>query len=163
MPQLEFITYASQIFWLAVVFSILYVYLSKGPLPVIREVLHNRQSRITADLKKAESLKEEAEATENDFTAVIATARNSAHRLISEARTSIEGKEAARAAKIEQNFAQQNKEAEHRVVVLRKEAIDKLVPVAADAAVLMAEKLLGTSVDKSRALEIAREISQGNK
>lgn len=159
MPQLDFATYASQIFWLAVLFSVLYLYLSKGPLPVIREVLNNRQSRIAADIKKAESLKCEAEAAENDFTTVIAQARQKAHQLISDAKSRIESQESKRNAKIEQNFAHQNKEAERRVVILRKETISKLLPVASGAAVLMTEKLIGTKVDEKRAAEIALEIS----
>jgi len=160
MPQLEFATYASQIFWLAIIFAILYIYLAKGSLPVIREVLHNRQSRISSDLQKAESLKEQAEAAEEDFTTVIAEARQKAHHLLADEKARIDAEEAARNAKIEQNFAQQNKEAENRVALLRKEAAAKLVPIAAEAAVLMVEKLVGTKVEIKRAETIAREISE---
>ncbi len=160
MPQLEFATYASQIFWLAVVFVILYFYLAKSSLPVIREVLQNRQSRIAGDLKKAETLKQEAEAASEDFTSAIAGARQRAHALISEAKAKIDAEEAARNAKIEQNFAHQNKEAEQRVVTLRKEATAKLVPIAASAAALMAEKMLGVKIDSAHAESVALEISK---
>lgn len=161
MPQLEFANYASQILWLAITFITLYICLSRGSLPVIREVLHNRQSRIAADLKKAESLKLEIEAAEEDFTSVIVDARQKAHSILEEAKSKIASEEASRNAKIDQNFAHQNKEAEHRVAALRKEATAKLVPIAANAAILMAEKLVGSKVDSERANSIALEISKG--
>ncbi len=159
MPQLEIATFASQIFWLAVTFIILYFYLAKGPLPVIREVLSNRQSRISNDLKKAESLKEEAEAAQADFTTVIIQARQKAHELLGNAKAKIDSEEAARNAKIDQNFAQQSKEAERRIVTLRKEATEKLIPVAAQAAVVMLEKLINAKVDSKHAEDVALEIS----
>jgi F-type H+-transporting ATPase subunit b len=160
MPQLEFASYAAQIFWLAIVFIALYIYLSKGPLPVIREVLHNRQSRISGDLKKAESLKREAEAAAHDFTEVIAKARHTAHKVLGDAKARIDSQESSRNAKVEQNFAHQNKEAENRIIILRKEATAKLIPVAASVAASMAEKLIGTKMDENRAAEIALEISK---
>lgn len=160
MPQLEFATYASQIFWLAIIFFTLYLCLSRGSLPVIREVLHSRQSSISADLKKAESLKLEIEAAEEDFTSVIVDARQEAHKLLDEAKSKIAAEEASRNAKIDQNFAHQNKEAEQRVAALRKESAEKLVPIAAEAALLMAEKLIGSKLDGAKANSIALEISK---
>lgn len=160
MPQLEIATYASQIFWLAVIFVMLYIYLSRSSLPVIREVLQNRQSRIAGDLKKAETLKQDAEAASEDFTSVIAASRQRAHALIGDAKAKIAAEEAARNAKIDQNFAHQNKEAEIRVVVLRKEATEKLIPVAAAAAALMAEKMLGVTVDSAHAQSVALKVSK---
>ena len=162
MPQLEFATYAAQIFWLAVVFVMLYLYLSKGPLPTIMDVLHNRQSRIASDLKKAESLKREAEAAAEDFTSVIQESRTSASRMLSESKAKAAKEEAERNAKIEQSFIQRNKDAEQRVISLRKEATEKLVPVAASAAALMAEKLIGTKIDLKHAEDIALKLSKAN-
>lgn len=160
MPQLEFSTFAAQIFWLSIIFTILYIYLSRGPLPVIMEVLHSRQSRIASDLQKAESLKMEAEAAEEDFTSAIAEARQNASKILNNAKVKVALEEASRNAKMEQNFAHQNKEAEQRVVMLRKEAIAKLVPIAASAAALMAEKLIDTKVDLAHAQSIALDISK---
>ena len=61
MPQLDFATFASQIFWLVVTFGVLYLIMARSALPVIREVLQTRQTRIFEDLRKAEKLKEEAQ------------------------------------------------------------------------------------------------------
>lgn len=163
MPQLEFATYAAQIFWLAVIFGLLYFYLSKVSLPVIREVLHNRQSRISGDLKKAETLKKEAEEAEEDFTSVITNARQKASKILSDAKTKIDAEEASRNAKMEQNFAHQTKEAEHRMVLLKEKAVTAFIPIAAEAALMMSEKLLGKKIaDLGHAEKIAANISKEN-
>lgn len=160
MPQLEIATYASQIFWLAIVFVILYFYLAKSSLPVIREVLQNRQLRISSDLSKAETLKREAEAASHDYASLVTSARQKAHSLLSDAKARVAEEDAVRNAKIEQNFAHQSKEAERRIVELRKEATAKLIPVAAGSAALIVERILGTKVDAAYAESVALEVSK---
>lgn len=157
MPQLELATYASQIFWLILCFGLLYFYMLKGPLPVLREVLNNRQQRISSDLKKAEALKAEAEAAQEDFTSVISKARQDASVLLHEALTKAAAEEAARSAKIEQNFQHQYKESEHRMLELRKKMLQEAATVAADAAVLIVEKLTGQKIDPAYAKNIAEK------
>jgi len=159
MPQLEFATYAAQIFWLAVIFVLLYIFLSRKSLPVILEVLHNRQSRIAGDIKKAENLRAEAEAAEVDFTTAISEARQKASKVLSEAKAKVTAEETTRSAKIEKTFASHNKDSENRMLTLRKDSLSKIVPVAAQAASLMTEKLIGKKIDQKQAEEIALKIS----
>ena len=76
------------------------------------------------------------------------------------AKAKMAAEEATRNAKLEQNFARQNKEADQRAAIIRKEATASLIPVAAGAAALMAEKLIGSKVDSGHALEVASQISK---
>lgn len=160
MPQLEFVTFASQIFWLAVTFGILYLVMSRSALPTVREVLHNRQTRIVEDLKKAEKLKKEAESAEADFTSVIAAARQKAGKLLSDVRTKAEKEAAARHARLDETFVRQTNEADHRITVMKKDALEKLIPVAVDVAHDMAEKIAGISLDRKKVEQVAAEISK---
>ena len=50
MPQLDFSTFANQIFWLVVTLVVIYLVLSKVALPRIASVLAERQGTITNDL-----------------------------------------------------------------------------------------------------------------
>jgi len=58
MPQLDFTTYSSQIFWFVVCFSILYITLSKVILPRIAAILEERNNLIQGDLGVAKDLDE---------------------------------------------------------------------------------------------------------
>jgi F-type H+-transporting ATPase subunit b len=164
MPQLDFTTYIAQFFWLAITFSVLYVVLAKRALPNIREVLQNRQMRIANDLKKAEHLKEEAEAAQADFTSVLDEARKKSQEMLAQTRATAEAEAARRQAKLDENFARQAKEAEHRIAVIRDEAEQKLVPVTTEFALEIAEKLIGVKLSSDKVEEaISTQASKQNK
>lgn len=56
MPQLDFTTYSSQIFWLLICFAVLYIFAAFVILPRIREILKERKGVISADISSAEAL-----------------------------------------------------------------------------------------------------------
>lgn len=65
MPQLDFTTYSSQIFWFLICFSILYFFLSKIILPRIGEIIKNRQDLIEENITKSEKLQKEIDELTN--------------------------------------------------------------------------------------------------
>lgn len=66
MPQFDPSSFASQIFWLAICFGLLYFAMSKVFLPRIRDILHNRDTVINND--KAVALQLQAQINEIDET-----------------------------------------------------------------------------------------------
>lgn len=148
MPQLEFANFASQIFWLIVSFSVLYLIMARSALPTIREVLQNRQTRISEDLKKAEKLKAEAETAEADFTSLVTEARQKASELIAQAKSDSDRESADRHANLDENFARQEKDGQNRIKIIEKEAIEAMTPVAVDVASDMVKVLINLDADK---------------
>ena len=61
MPQLDPKYWASQAFWLILVFTILYISIAKFYLPKIKNNLDNRENRIKDDLDDANKFKELSE------------------------------------------------------------------------------------------------------
>jgi len=57
MPQLDPKYWASQTFWLILVFSILYILIAKFYLPKIKKNLDDRDNKIKEDLDEANNLK----------------------------------------------------------------------------------------------------------
>ena len=85
MPQLEQIsTYASQIFWLVVVFAVLLGVMLKVALPRVQGILEERQKRIDDDLARAAALRDEAEGVLRAYEQAQADARAEARRLLRE-------------------------------------------------------------------------------
>jgi len=60
MPQLNPEFFVSQLFWLVVTFSFLFVFLWRVSLPRISNVLEKRERKITEDLTAAKELQAEA-------------------------------------------------------------------------------------------------------
>lgn len=160
MPQLDFSTYAAQIFWLAVTFVVLYFMMAKAALPTVREVLQNRQTRISEDLKKAEKLKEEAKEAEADFTSALADARQKAATMLSDVREKAAKEAEVRHARLDETFARQARESEKRVETLRQESQEKIFPVVVDIAQSMVSKLIQANVDAKNIEKVALDLSK---
>ena len=80
MPQIAQIaaTYASQIFWLLIVFGLIYFGIGKGMLPKIEATVEARDQKIASDLAAAEAARTAADTTEAAYRAKMDEARNAA-------------------------------------------------------------------------------------
>ncbi len=56
MPQFNFATYPSQIFWFIICFTVLYLFMARVFLPRIKNIIAQRKSIIDNDLSSAASL-----------------------------------------------------------------------------------------------------------
>jgi F-type H+-transporting ATPase subunit b len=148
MPQLDITSFISQLFWFAVTFALLYVFLARISLPRVRNVLQDRQSRIESDLQKAAAMKEEAEAARSYYTSGLDEARKKAGDLIEEATASIRKQSRERHAKLDETLARQLEEADARVGQIRQKAIDEIGPISEEIAELIVAKLLGSAEPK---------------
>ena len=61
MPQLDPTYWASQAFWLILIFTLLYLALSKLFIPKIKESIDDRENKIKDDLDEAQKIKRLAE------------------------------------------------------------------------------------------------------
>ncbi|MEO0945240.1 MAG: F0F1 ATP synthase subunit B', partial [Pseudomonadota bacterium] len=84
LPQLDFSTFANQIFWLVVTLVVIYLVLSKIALPRIASVLAERQGTITNDIAAAEELKQKAAEAEEAYEKALSDARAEAGRIAAE-------------------------------------------------------------------------------
>ena len=82
MPQLNPEFWASQIFWLLLTFSVLYIIIWKIFLPKITYSIESRKSKIVNDLDEAQKLKESAEKKLIDYNTIIEKSKKEAKKLI---------------------------------------------------------------------------------
>ena len=75
MPQLNPEFFVSQLFWLAVFFSFLLIFLWRVSLPRIAIVLEKRQNKIDENLMLAKKLQEEAKEIEEKINSLINKAK----------------------------------------------------------------------------------------
>jgi len=86
MPQLNTEFWASQIFWLILIFSILYIIIWKIFLPKITDIIENRKSRIIGDLNETQKLKENAEKKLSEYNKIIEDTKKEAKKIIEKKR-----------------------------------------------------------------------------
>lgn len=78
LPQLNVETFPSQIFWTIVAFAAMLHLMSKDGLPVVREVLQQREWRITSELDKADGERRKAQSLQSDHESRVRDAREEA-------------------------------------------------------------------------------------
>ena len=75
MPQLDPKFWTAQIFWLILIFSSLYLIISKIFLPRITYSIENRKSKIVNDLDEAQKLKDSAGKKFEEYNEIIANSK----------------------------------------------------------------------------------------
>ena len=75
MPQLDPTYWASQAFWLILIFTILYISISKFYLPKIKNNLDNRENKIKEDLENASKFKEQSESKLKEYGSILENAK----------------------------------------------------------------------------------------
>ncbi len=143
MPQFDPSSFASQLFWLAVFFTILYLLMSRVALPRIGQILEERSERISSDLDKAEALKRDAQAMVDDYEAALAKARSDAAAALSQAKADIAKTTSTREADLNARLGKRLEEAESRIAAERDAVKGELSAIATEAAQAITERLTG--------------------
>ena len=150
MPQLDFATYASQLFWLVLTFVPLYLIIYKVALPRIGEVLEARQHKIDDDLKKAAARKQEAEAVLAEYEALQADSHARAQALLRDAQEAMAEDAAKSNSALGEKLAQEGDEAEARIATAKETALGNLNATVIEVATAATEKLIGTAPSTSQ-------------
>ena len=158
--QLPFI-YASQIFWLAVTFGLIFFGIGLGMLPKIQSTVSARDKRIADDLAEAERARAAADETEAAWRARMDESRAEAMKLTASAKqdTARETESRIKAADAEANARVEAAEA--RIRSASEAAMGEIESVAAEAAQEMVARLAGVNVSRERAAAAVKEALNG--
>ena len=149
MPQLDSAWFPSQIFWLVVTFSVLFIIMWKVAIPRVGDVIEARAQKIRADLERAEQLSAEIAETEAAVEKALADARSEAQEVLRKQQEAIAADHAKKAEKLDAQLAEKIAEAEARIAAARTEALASVKDVAAEVAAASVEKLTGSAGDAS--------------
>jgi F-type H+-transporting ATPase subunit b len=92
MPQLNHEFFVSQLFWLVVTFSFLFVFLWRVSLPRIGNVLEKRNRKINEDLSAAKELQAEASKIQETIESQLKQARADTSEMIKSSSISLQDK-----------------------------------------------------------------------
>ena len=134
LPQMDFSTYPSQIFWLAVTFGVLYWAMSSLILPRLGGAIEERRDRIADDLDQAADFRRQAEEAEAAYNQALADARAKAQRIAAETRESVEAEIGEMQAEADEKAAADVAAAESRIAEMRTSAAAKVQDAAGDVA-----------------------------
>lgn len=160
MPQIAQIldTYASQAFWLLIVFALIYFGIGRAMLPKIEATVDARDRKIAEDLAAAERAKAAAIGLEEAWAADLAKTRAEAQAEAAKAKAKA-GKDAEnRLAKADAEIGAKLAEAEAGIAKARADALASLETVAADAAIDIVAKVSGARVSPGQASAAVKQV-----
>jgi len=158
MPQIAQLaaTYASQFFWLAIVFGLIYFGIGRSMLPKIEATVDARDRKIAGDLAAAQSARATADATEDAYRTRMAEARAEAAKAMQAAKADAAEATAARTRAVDAELAIRANEAEARLDTARTQALAGIEDVAAEAAQDIVARISGITVDRAEAASAVR-------
>jgi F-type H+-transporting ATPase subunit b len=150
MPQLDFTTFAPQLFWLAVSFVVLYGLMRWLALPRVEQVLAGRREHLAGDLTRAADLKTEAEAALAAYQKTLADARAAAQATLRETTEKLAAEAAARQQELSATLAAQVAAAEARIAAMKEQALADVRGIATEVGGAVVEKLIGATADAAK-------------
>ncbi len=160
MPQIAQIleTYASQFFWLLIVFGLIYFGIGRGMLPKVEATIDARSLKIADDLAAAERAQAEAVGAEAAWHKASDDARAAAQMEIAKAKAAAASDGAARLASANAKIVDQTTLAEAAIAEAKAKSMVSIEDVAADAAQDIVAKLSSLTVSKADALAATQKV-----
>lgn len=150
LPQFEFSTWGSQIFWLVITFGILYIALSRFILPRLANGITERGDRIADDLDAAARMQRDAEAAQAEYEKSLVDARAKAHNISATTQASIQAEIASEVETADAELARQQAAADNRIAGIRSEAMKNVDAIAASSASEILSKLAGVKTTAAK-------------
>jgi F-type H+-transporting ATPase subunit b len=149
-PPFDLLTFGSQLFWFAVTFGLLYLFVSRFVVPRVGGVLAKRAGTIKSDLDEAAQKSAAAEQARMDMEKAMARARAEGRAMIEAARADVTAKLTAEQEAAEQRLSAKIAAEEAKVDAARKKALAEVPAIAESLARDIADKLAPPVADPPR-------------
>ena len=160
MPQLDPTYWASQAFWLILVFTILYISIAKSYLPKIKSNLDNRENKIKEDLDAANKLKDLSELKLKEYEKILENSKKEVIKIHFDSKNKldkdIQEKKEVMEKEIEIEIARAHKE----ISELKKDSISDIQNISKDLASNIIENISGDKLNESSIKATVEDISK---
>ena len=160
MPQLNPEFWASQIFWLVIIFAALYIITWKIFLPKITYSIENRKSRIVNDLNEAQKLKENAEKKLLEYKKIIEDSKKEAKKIIEDSKKKLDRDIESKKQKFNDEIEKELIDVEKEIKNLKKTALPSISKIAVETSAQIIKQIIDTEVNKSNVSAIVNETAK---
>jgi F-type H+-transporting ATPase subunit b len=149
MPQLDPKYWASQAFWLTIIFILLYLSLSQLFIPKIKKNIDDRENKIKEDLEEAEKLKEMAEKKQEEYDKLIEGTKKEVYKIILESKSKLGNDIALKKKSFEEEINSEILKVQNEIQNLKKESLNNISLIAEEIASGIIEQISGDSLNQS--------------
>ena len=162
MPQLDPTYWASQAFWLILIFTFLYLTLSKIFIPKIKESIDNRDNKIKDDLDEAQKLKTIAEQKLKEYETTIEEAKKEVQKIIFESKNKLISEIQNKKKEIEKEIDLELKNLDQEIVNLQKDSVTNISAIAEEMTSKVIEMVSGEPLNQSSVKAAVLESTKKN-
>ena len=162
MPQLNPKYWASQAFWLILVFTILYISIAKFYLPKIKNNLDNRENRIKDDLEDANKFKELSESKQKEYEKILEDAKKEINKIHVESKNTLDKDINTKKQSIEKEIEKEISKAQKEIIDLKKNSISDIQKISENIASDIIEKIYGDKLNESSIKATVEDLSKKN-
>ena len=159
-PPLDATSFPSQLFWLVIFFSALYLAMSRLVLPKLGAILARRKAQVDGDVARAQALKDETEAAVKHYEKALADARSNANDIARDTKAKVTSQIDGEQATLDAGLAQKIKEAEARVAKAKAKAMESVETIAGESAADIVTSLTGGTTTKAAVAKAIASIKR---
>ena len=162
MPQLDPKYWASQAFWLVLVFTLLYLTISKIFIPNIKDNLDDRENKIKNDIDEASNLKDLSEKKQKEYNLLIENAKKEVQKILNENKNKLNIEIQNKKKIIKKEIEEEIQKAQMEIKNLKKNSIDNIAKISEEIAEKIIEEISGDKLNKSSIKAAISEASKKN-
>ena len=162
MPQLDPTYWASQAFWLILIFTSLYLALSNLFIPKIKDNIDNRENKIKDDLDEAQKLKNLAEEKLKEYELSIENAKKEVQKIIFENKNKLNLEIQSKKKKFDKDIEIEIESAEKEIENLKKESLTNISTIAEEISSKLIEMVSGDPLNQSSIKAAVSESTKKN-
>ena len=160
MPQLDPKYWASQAFWLILVFTILYISISKFYLPKIKNNLEDRENKIKKDIDDANKFKELSETRLKEYERILENAKREVIKIHLESKNTLDKDIQKKKETIEKEIEKEISKAQKEIIELKKNSISEIQKISENIAASMIENISGDKLNESSIKATVEDVSK---
>ena len=162
MPQLDPTYWASQAFWLILIFTALYLALSNLFIPKIKDSIDNRENKIKDDLDEAQKLKNLAEQRLKEYELSIENAKKEVQKIVFESKNRLNREIQNKKKQFEKEIEKEIKNAEKEIEDLKKNSLKNISVISEEMASKVVEQISGEPMNQSSVKAAILETTKNN-
>ena len=162
MPQLDPTYWVSQAFWLILIFSILYISISRFYLPKIKNNLDDRENKIKEDLENANKFKQQSETKIKEYELIIENAKKEINKIHFDSKNLLDKDIQSKKDAMEKEIEKEVAKAQIDIVELKKNSIVSIQNISKNIASNIIENISGDKLNENSIKAVVKEISEKN-
>ena len=162
MPQLDPTYWASQAFWLVLIFTSLYFVLSKLLIPKIKDVIDDRESKIKNDLDEAQKLKNIAEIKLKEYEKSIDDGKKQVQKILYESKNKLTSDIQNKKKVFEKEIENELEDSEKEIKKFKEESLQSISTISEEMASNVLEAISGETMNKSSVKAAIIETTKKN-